>query len=69
MSNYALVLVTVEPHIQVAIDMLQSGSGLAAGNAAMAKDAADATIANPQSEPLKEVLRQPCSFQAWCTCR
>ena len=40
--------------------MLQSGSGIAAGSAAMAKDAADETIANPQSDPAKEVLHLPC---------
>lgn len=59
---------TLEPHIQVTIDMLQSGSSIAAGSAAMAKDAADETIANPQSDPSKEVLHLPCILRASCTC-
>lgn len=58
---------TLEPHIQVTIDMLQSGSSIAAGSAAMAKDAADETIANPQSDPSTEVLHLPI-LPVSCTC-
>ena len=54
----SLFFVTLEPMLQAANDLLQTGSSLGAGNAAMAKDAADESIAHPHSDPAKEVLHQ-----------